>query len=271
MNSDASATDRRDAVLKNLRRLGVYGSVIHTHRSMAAIKLPPARLVNFLLLPLSLIVVSLFAFPYITRLWKDLFLLAQRLLRFPGDVQINAIEILPSYYLDIPSYTMNAAWPTTDVMITTGLLMLVLLLVSRLLPERLTPLAYLLRVLCCIQLAALAYFAFASEPFAYNLAAYTEGLLRAGVITIMLIPLLFTVTLYMFRMALAKKLLLTAITMGHLTIFIPLQTLVHAYVIHACSFVVMSVMFFMFGLILDILIIIAFYSWGMSWVDITKQ
>jgi len=270
MNGDTSATDRRDAILKNLRRLGVYGSVIHTHRSMAAIKLPPARLVNFLVLPLSLIVFSLLAFPHITHLWKDFFLLAQRLLRFPGDVQINAIEILPFYYLDIPSYTMNAAWPTTGIMIATGLLIFVLFLVSRSLPERLIPLAYLMRVLCCIQLTALAYFAFASEPFAYNLSAYTEGLLRAGVITILLIPLLFTVTLYMFRMALVRKLLLTIITMGHLTIFIPMQTLVHAYVIHACSFLVMSVMFFMFGLILDILIIIAFYSWGMSWVDITN-
>jgi hypothetical protein len=60
-------------------------------------------------------------------------------------------------------------------------------------------------------------------------------------------------------------------TIVHLMIFLPLQTLVHAYIVYTCSFLVMPVMFFLFGVLLDIFIIISFYSWAMGFVDVNKQ
>lgn len=271
MSGDPLATSRHDEMLNKLRRLGVHGSVIHTHRAMATFTLHPSSLFYVLLIPLVLVVVSLLAFPLVVKLWGDFFTLARSLMNLPGDVQVRSLQVLPFYYLDIPSFTMDVAWPTTRVMITTGAIILALFAGTFLLPSRLLPLSYLMRVICFMQLTALAWFAFASGPFPYQLSSYLEGLLRAGIVIVILVPLLYAVSLYLFRMSLARKLLISGMTMVHLMIFIPLQAVVHASVVQASSFLVIPVMYFLFGILLDVLIIIAFYSWAMSWVDITRQ
>lgn len=271
MKGSTPISSPRDQMVKNLRHMGVYGSVIHTHRSMATFKLPTEAFVNFLGIPLILILLCILAFPYMTYIWKDIFSFAHGLLGFPGELKMTPLEVLPLYFLDIPSYTMNAEWPTTSIIVDSGMIVCALLLSTLLFSDRMIPVAYLIRAVCVIQITAIGYFAIASPPFPYHLSAYTGGILRAGIIIILLTPVLFALTLYVFRMSLLKKLIISLMTMGHLAVFIPLQMLVHVYLVKSCSFIVMPVMFFMFGLILDVLLIIAFYSWGISWVDITKQ
>jgi hypothetical protein len=46
--------------------------------------------------------------------------------------------------------------------------------------------------------------------------------------------------------------------------FVPLQVLVHALVLQK-SLLFMPVLYIIFGLPVDILVVIAFYSWGMTW------
>ena len=46
--------------------------------------------------------------------------------------------------------------------------------------------------------------------------------------------------------------------------FLPLQILLQAAVLHT-SILFMPVLYIVFGLPVDVLIILAFYSWGMSW------
>lgn len=271
MSGDFFTPSRQDEDLNKLRRLGVHGSVIHTHRSMATFPLYPSSLFYVLLIPLILVIVSLLAFPLIVKVWGDFFSLSLSLMNIPGNIQVRSLQVLPFYYLDIPSFTMDVAWPAMRLRIATGAITLVLFIVTFLLPSRLLPLSYLVRVICFMQLTALAWFVFASGPFPYQLSGYMEGLLRSGIIIVILVPLLHAVSLYLFKMSLARKLLITAMTMVHLTIFIPLQALVHASAVYACSFLVIPVMFFLFGILLEVFIIIAFYSWGMSWVDITRE
>ncbi len=52
--------------------------------------------------------------------------------------------------------------------------------------------------------------------------------------------------------------------MGHLTLFVPLQILLQTVVLQK-SVLFMPVLYIVFGLPVDVLIILAFYSWGMSW------
>jgi hypothetical protein len=271
MSRDISALSPDDQRLKELRHLGVAGTVIHAHRSMAIFHFPPGSLMNLLGIPFLLIGLSMLAFPFITHLWKDFFLLAQQQLLLPGSITVRVIEILPYYYLEIPSSTIDAAWPGTIALVICGIVICVVFLFSFMLSSRFIPLAYLLRGMCFIQLTALAYFIFASGPFAYHLSAYTEGLLRAGILIILIVPLLFAMTLYLFRMPLLRKLLFSIMTIIHLIVFLPLQALIHAYVVYKCSFLVMPVMFFLFGVLLDVFIIISFYSWAMGYVDVTKE
>jgi hypothetical protein len=47
-------------------------------------------------------------------------------------------------------------------------------------------------------------------------------------------------------------------------VFVPLQALAHAYILHQ-SLLFMPVLFLLFGMPLQILVVVSFYSWGMSW------
>jgi hypothetical protein len=81
---------------------------------------------------------------------------------------------------------------------------------------------------------------------------------------IAIVPGLFGVTYFIFNFGLLKKAFLTLITMCHLTLFLPLQILLHGLVLQI-SVMFMPLLYIVFAVSLDILIIIAFYSWGMSW------
>jgi hypothetical protein len=62
-----------------------------------------------------------------------------------------------------------------------------------------------------------------------------------------------------------QKLGLTFLAMTYLVIFVPLQYLVHAAMIHTGSLLFMPLLFFAFGIPPQILILIALYSWAMTW------
>jgi hypothetical protein len=51
----------------------------------------------------------------------------------------------------------------------------------------------------------------------------------------------------------------------HLSVFLPLQVLVHVGLVLKGSALVMPVLFLIFGLLLDVLILVAFYGWALSW------
>lgn len=254
-----------------MQRTGVAGTTIHAHRSMAIFELPSEKIINFVAIPLIFILLCIVAFPYMTDIWRRIFTLAGTWLAFPGEVKMTSLEVLPFYYLDLPSFKMNARWPSLIHLVTAGLIVAVVLIATFLFSDRLIPLAYLLRAACVIQITAIFYFALASPPFPYDLDAYTWGLLRAGIVILLLTPFLFALTVNPYNMPLVRKLFITLITMAHLSVFMPLQMLIHVYIVQHFTFMMMPVLFFMFGLILDVLIIIAFYSWGISWVDVKKQ
>ena len=78
------------------------------------------------------------------------------------------------------------------------------------------------------------------------------------------VPILFGLTYYIFDFGLIRKAALTAMTMGHLSLFLPFQILLQAIILRK-SILFMPLLYIVFGLPLDIAIILAFYSWGMSW------
>jgi hypothetical protein len=63
---------------------------------------------------------------------------------------------------------------------------------------------------------------------------------------------------------LPKKAFLTAITMIHLALFLPFQVLLQALFLQK-TVMFMPMLYIIFGMPINILIIVAFYSWGMTW------
>jgi hypothetical protein len=54
--------------------------------------------------------------------------------------------------------------------------------------------------------------------------------------------------------------------MSYLSLLLPVQVLLQAMVLEK-SVLFMPILYIVFGLPVDILIILAFYSWGMSWLS----
>lgn len=270
MNGNSSLTGQRDQKLKQFRNIGVHGSVIKPHRSMAAFQFLRSSLQSMIGIPLVLISVTLLGLPHITLLWKVCFSYAFEYMGLGTDVHMYTLKILPHYYLDIPSCSINAEWPKMVDFCNVGIAFIAIFVISFLFSENLTPFAYFLKILCFVQMTAFVYFKFAIEPFPYDLSGYMANLLRGGIVIVLLVPILFAITLYLYNMPLVQKMLVSIITMGHLMIFIPLQALIHMYVIKACSYLMLPTMFFLFGHLLEIYIVISFYGWAVSWVDDVK-
>ncbi len=136
---------------------------------------------------------------------------------------------------------------------------------SFLVPRRFLPVAYLIRVLAFFQAVAQVFFALWPAWFPYSASGYVHGMLIAGIALVSLTPVLLGLIYYIFDFALSRKLGLTLVTMLHLCLFIPLQYMAHAFILYHSTLLFLPILFFVFGLPLDILVLIAFYAWGVSW------
>ena len=90
-------------------------------------------------------------------------------------------------------------------------------------------------------------------------------MLIAQLMLIALVPVVLGFTYYVLDFGVARKALLTVLTMLHMLVLVPLQYVVHAYVIHHLSLLYMPLVFFVFGLTVNVLVFVSFYSWGVSW------
>jgi YaiO family outer membrane protein len=132
-------------------------------------------------------------------------------------------------------------------------------------PDRWLPLRYYVWLLCSVQASAQLFFHFVPAAFPYDVVGYTETLFIAGLFIVGLVPLLYGLTYFSLDFDRKRKLFLTLLTMGHLGIFIPIQYLAHAWILHHGSLLLMPLLFWAFGLSLDVAIVIGIYSWAVSW------
>jgi hypothetical protein len=167
-------------------------------------------------------------------------------------------------HFSIPYPRVQSVAPTPHVWWSVAAAVLVLFALTFLLTGDFLPLAYLLRAALCVQASGLVYFAWSPARFPHTSSGYLDGLVSYGAVLIGMVPALFGLTYFIFDFTLARKALLTVATMIHLCLFVPLQALLHAVILQQ-SILFMPVLYIVFGLPLDILIVIAFYSWGMSW------
>jgi hypothetical protein len=118
-----------------------------------------------------------------------------------------------------------------------------------------------------VQLTALLDFAVHPGAFPYALPQYGLGFLEAGCAVLAVIPLVLGLTFFPFDIALWRKVALTLLVVAHVAVLLPLQVALHVYVVHHLSLLVMPTMFFIWGILVEIFVFVAFYGWGMSWPD----
>ncbi len=221
-------------------------------------------LIDLIVLPLMFsLMVFVLLDPLLTG-WRWIFDVLRVPLGLPGVVATRVVEIGP-VAVAIPFYTAESNWPAALDLRSGWILVAALAIPGALLRGRYTPLGYFLRALAVIQLTAQVWFSFAAPPFSYAMSQYVAGLLVCGVVILLLAPVLVSFTFFIFDFPLWQKLLLATMLLSHLAVFLPLQAVVHAWVLYRGTLLSMPILFLVFGVLLDVFVYVALYGWGMSW------
>lgn len=254
-----STIRRRD----ELRDRGFRGGRIAPHRAMIGLVISWTLLIDLLVLPLLFAVAMILLLDPLMSLWREFFNFVRIPLGLPGVISTNVFEVGP-LAVAIPYFTTAAAWPERLDLATGWLFTGITFVIGIFLRGRWLPIGYLLRVIAVLQCTAQLWFTFASPPF-YSLPDYTAGLLVSGVVILVLAPFLVAFTFHIFDFTLWQKLVMATLLLVHLSVLLPLQATVHAWVIHRASVLAMPMMFLLFGILLDVFVYVSLYGWGMSW------
>jgi len=235
------------------------------HRALIRFTLNGRQLVEMLGIALMCTAVWFLALPAIGQLWSSLFEFWLSAMNLDGAVGAKEIALPLSATVTLPQIRLSATAPSESIWYAVASLCAATFASTFRLPDRWLPVSYLLRALVIIQVSALIYFRLTPLDFPYTLTSYLDGMLASGLLLIGIVPLLLLLTYYLFDYSILQKLGLTFLAMTYLVIFVPLQYLVHAAIIHTGSLLFMPLLFFAFGIPPQILILIALYSWAMTW------
>jgi len=243
---------------------GHRGGVIPMHRALAHFRLGPMNLVIAISLFVFFTAIWLALLPKVCQFWNRVLGLGISLLPLRASLGLAQHHLTPFLRFDIPFLRLEIVLPSSQTWWLTCAATAALFAATFFLPSKMIPVIYLLRGILLVPATSLFYFAFLPARFPHTPDSYMEGMVTAGIALISTVPLLFGLTYYIFDFGLMKKAFLTAITMTHLALFLPLQVLVQALFLQK-TVLFMPMLYIIFGMPINILIIIAFYSWGMTW------
>ncbi len=242
---------------------GHRGGVIPMHRAMTHFRLGPMNVIISISLFLLFSSIWLAVLPRLCGIWNGALAVSLRALPLNARMEV-AEHHFRFLRLSIPYLRMEPVLPDLQTWSLTFAVTLLLFTGTFFLSKKLIPVIYLARGILLIQATSLMYFALWPTSFPHTPESYMEALMTAGIGLISVIPLVFGFTYYIFDFGLWRKAALTAMTMTHLAIFLPFQVLAQALVLQK-TVMFMPVLYIVLGMPVDVLLIIAFYSWGMTW------
>ncbi len=261
----AGAAPELPARLAAVRKRGARGGRIAPHRAFITLHLTRTAVIAAVLLPLSMCVAWIGLNPWVAGAWAYVLDGSSRALALPARTLVTVYSWGSWLRVGIPFLDVPASPPTTEALLVTTAVTAVLFGMSFTLPERFTPVSYIVRLMAFVQITAIAYFTFNAARFPYRIAEHTLSGLSTGFTLVALVPLLFGFVFFIFDFPLYRKVGLTLLTMAHLAVLLPLQFVLHAYLLHHLSLVVMPVLFIFFGPLVEVMICVALYGWGVSW------
>jgi hypothetical protein len=262
--ASAGSANHRPAFTDRGRFRGCRGGVITMHRALTRLVLTPLDLVRAALLMLLLSFAWIVSLPLLCRMWGYLLGSGMRILALQTTLGFTEHHITRYIRFVIPYPRMDGIAPSALTWWSTATIVGLLYAASYFFPKKITPVTYLVRAALFVQSTALLYFLVAAARFPHTPDGYMEGLISYQIALISAVPALFGPTYYIFKFSLVRKIALTVLTMSHLFLFLPVQILLQAAVLEK-SVLFMPILYIVFGLPVNILIILAFYSWGMSW------
>ena len=251
--------------ITTLRYRGWMGGHITPHRAFRKLWLSPADICVGVILTLGATAGWVVLLPRVARLWARLLSFWIKRLWAGGPVVLVDSKVLGHFRVPVPWFPVKAGPVTGWIWFSIAAGSLLLFAFSyKLSRDNSLPFIYLIRALCMIQWSALAYVGLRGRQIPQDPSEYCSSMLLFGMILIAVMPGVLAVSFYIFDVSSLKKIALTAMIMAHLTLFIPLQYLLHACILRV-SLLFLPILYFVLGPLLDVIVFIAFYSWGMSW------
>jgi hypothetical protein len=247
-----------------LSRANLSGKVIPQHRALRRFEFPAWRWLSVLLIPIAFNVALWWLRAPVAALWGQIVDFWLPLLALPGhcltlDVSWRAAS------LPVPAIALSAA-PPAPYGWWFGLALSVLVWpLTKVLPQRLTPLTYVLRWCSLVQFTAQIYFWFWPTSFPHAIADITHVEFGAGFALMFIAPWVHALTYNIFGFGWPRKIALTALSLLYIGLATPLLMTVHAWLIHHLSLLVAPLLYLIFGLLLLIAGLVGLYSWAMSW------
>lgn len=234
---------------------------VYYHRSYRKIPLPEKKhVILFLLIILLLEGLLYFFFPDINHLanWGSRQILIRSI---PVEnIQWIRIEFLwnPMVVLSVPG-SYPEWWLSLIHLILT--LVILLAIPKMRIPA---PIAVVLGLLGFIHLISALFFLIVPDRFPYQVLDFSTTYVEMVVIIWFLIPVVLGLTLYPLPASLFSKSLLILFSLVFSGVFHLFRYALFLYVIHAHSFLFMAVLFFCFGVLLDMTWMVGFYSFYLS-------
>ncbi|MHB1565774.1 MAG: hypothetical protein ACYCXG_03495 [Acidiferrobacter sp.] len=253
-------------VLETLSHSGWRGGAIPAHRALRIMGHEQGRLLASLALgPLFTALIVALIPTAILPLWAGIERFWCQAL--PGRIAVSPLVYrLPwGLSLAIPVPMLNAGAPSPLAMLLTAGLALGMVIMALIMRRRRIPLALALYSLAAVLTIDLLAFTPVLAPFPYEVAGYVQSMLMAGLILVAIVPLMLMLIYYPLDFSFLKKIGLTVLAIVWLVISLPAQFMLQAVVIHHLSLVAMAPLFLFTGLLLDVMGVVALYSWGMSW------
>ena len=262
--ASAAAANYMSRFAQRGRFRGHRGGVIAMHRALARYVLEPLDLVMAALLVLLFSCAWIVSLPWLCRLWGYLLGNGIKIMGLHAKIGLTEHYVTPYIRFSVPYPRVEGIAPDAWTWWSTAAVVCLAYAASYFFPKRATPVTYLLRGVLFIQISALLYFLLAAARFVHTPDSYMEGLVSYQIALFSFVPTLFGLTYYIFKFSPTQKIALTVLTMSHLSLFLPLHILLQTMLLEK-SVLFMPVLYIVFGLPVDIIIILGFYSWGMSW------
>jgi len=258
--TDITSTQR----LWDSRHTSAKGTAIRMHRALRKLTLSPSILIAVVILPLLFDAILWLNLDGIVGLWADIFNFCIDKLQLNGQLSYQDTNLLYRHIL-LPYPDLLTDPPSPTTIWESGVIASLLLLLSNWIPKHAMPFAYILRAGLFIQISSSCYFFFNPDHPPHELMPYVIGMLTFGIYLLFFMPPILALVYYIFDIAFWRKVLVTALMLVYFVIALPFQYMVHAYIISAWSMIFMPVLYLLFGVLLDTLAFICWYSWAMSW------
>ena len=246
------------AALGALSRARTRVTGARPHRGLVRLDAGP-YIVQALLLPAMFIALLLRFEPQLVETWRVLVMTGAQLMDLPlrASTRPAGLGELRVVWMHLETASVL---PDNGAIAISALLTLAVFAATLVMPARMVPVKYLLRIACVVQAVSTAFFAFGGE-LGYDIADHVLALSSAGFVLLAGIPMMLAMGYYVLRMPLVLKIGHTTLILGYFVLLVPVELLAHVVLLHHLGVIAMPLLYFCFGALLNFVLFVGLYSW----------